>query len=107
MVSSGNLALSVLFYLAAATPRTMRAEARSSNKHSNEMIWKKPADGETFGPGGLIVGEWTSSKAIVSPSVSLCSQASSDDDGIDTDADCGGAVWPEVNRTGETYTFSM
>ena len=72
---------------------------------SQKLDWISPSPQTVYGPGDSIKGEWTSSRSIVSPSVSLCSESSDDDDkGGD---DCGDAVRPSVKEDGDQYSFSM
>lgn len=106
MFLTRSLALSMIAYLAGASPLILQARAKDSNgSTSQDLNWTKPSSGDTFGPGGTVIGEWTSSTAIVSPSVSMCSQGAQADD--DDDSDCGGTVWPEVKNDGSTYSFSL
>lgn len=104
MFLTRSLALSSIAYLAGASPLILLAQAKDSDS-SQDLKWTKPSASDTFGPGGTIIGEWTSSTAIVSPSVSMCSQGTQTDD--DGDSDCGGMVWPKVQNDGSTYSFSL
>lgn len=79
-----------------------------SNAKSHSLKWTSPSSETVYGPGDTIVGQWTSNSTVVSPSVSLCSQSSDDDDGSDNDeGDCGGTVWPSLNHNGNQYSISL
>lgn len=67
------------------------------------FTWSSPATAEVYGPGDTITAQWTSKKALVSPSVSLCT-ANDLDVGS---TDCGGSVWPHVEQDGNQYSVSL
>ncbi|OCB86181.1 hypothetical protein A7U60_g6770 [Sanghuangporus baumii] len=99
-----SLALSLSVYLACFSFRTVHA--RSKDGESLQLNWEKPSSGDIFGSGDTIVAQWSSEKAIVSPSVALCSQSSPADD-VDDAGDCGASVWPKVSQDGHSYSFSL
>ena len=75
---------------------------------SSKLEWTSPSQNAEYASGDTIVGQWTASKAVVSPSVSLCTDSS---DGGDTSDDsggsCGETVWPSVKQDGNNYSFSL
>ncbi|KAL5534497.1 hypothetical protein ACEPAG_960 [Sanghuangporus baumii] len=99
-----SLVLSLSFHLACFSFRTVHA--RSKDGESLKLNWEKPSSGDTFGPGDTIIAQWSSEKAVVSPSVALCSQSSSADD-VDDAGGCGASVWPKVSQDGHSYSFSL
>ncbi|KAL5518713.1 hypothetical protein ACEPAH_396 [Sanghuangporus vaninii] len=99
-----SLALSLSVYLACFSFSTVHA--RSKDGGSLKLNWEKPSSGDIFGSGDTIIAQWSSEKAIVSPSVALCSQSSPADD-VDDAGDCGASVWPKVSQDGHSYSFSL
>ena len=94
--------LSFILYLVCVSPDAVRARSKDKLK----LDWEKPSSGDSFSSGETIAAQWTSKKAIVSPSVSLCSQSPSADDTDDT-SDCGASVWPEISHDGHSYSFTL
>ncbi|KAH8120477.1 hypothetical protein DFH11DRAFT_65932 [Phellopilus nigrolimitatus] len=72
---------------------------------SQKLEWTSPTPDAVYNTGDTITGEWTSEKPIVSPSVSLCTQGSVDSDS--EGSDCGEAVWPNVDLSGNQYIFNF
>ncbi|KAL5495524.1 hypothetical protein ACEPAI_987 [Sanghuangporus weigelae] len=99
-----SLALSLSLYLACSSFRTVHA--RTKDGESLKLNWGKPSSGDIFGSGDTIIAQWSSEKAIVSPSVALCSRSSPADD-VDDAGDCGASVWPKVSQDGHSYSFSL
>lgn len=79
---------------------------------SQSLQWTSPSAQTVYGPGDTIKGEWSSSKPLVSPSVSLCAKGTEGDDSSDEDGDegedvCGEAIWPSVESSGDQSYFSL
>jgi hypothetical protein len=88
-------------HLALAAPPARRSPSSSSEEASSSssassapasIVWSSPAQGDRFGPGDTITGEWqvtseSENQKVVSPSFRLCAGG---EDG------CGATVWPEV-----------
>src|ERR1700722_13924056 len=78
-------------------------------KTTPTVTWKSPSDGDIFGPGDTIVGQWEASTAVVSPSFRLCSATYGLEPDLSTSSEdsCGSAVWPTVTQTAGSYSISM
>lgn len=87
-------------------PGTIFALARSTNTN---IAWISPTSKTTYAPGDSITGKWKTSKALVSPSVSLCLAELGSSDGKKRSADesCGKALWPDIAKDGNQYSFSL
>ncbi|KDQ53000.1 hypothetical protein JAAARDRAFT_197787 [Jaapia argillacea MUCL 33604] len=91
------------------------------------ITWSSPTDGEIFGPGDTITGQWTG-QAVTSPSFRLCETTPSDtnddsgghgggsgddspqrrvSDGGNLDPSCGQTVWPTVDQDATSGSFSV
>lgn len=82
----------------------------ASQAASQSLQWTSPSAQTVYEPGDIIKGEWSSSKPLVSPSVSLCAKGSEGDDSSDEDGDedvCGEAIWPSVESSGDQSYFSL
>lgn len=83
--------------------------SRDKSSSSSNLAWISPSPNTKYSSGDIITGEWTSSKAILSPSVKLCTLAAADsgDTSDDSGANCGGAVWPTVKQDGDNYSIVL
>lgn len=100
-----RLALLAMLFLP-PDPGTIFTLARSTNTN---IVWVSPTSKTTYASGDTIVGKWKASKALVSPSVSLClaeSDASNGKRASGEDA-CGKALWPDIVKNGDQYSFSL
>ncbi|KLO20028.1 hypothetical protein SCHPADRAFT_27048 [Schizopora paradoxa] len=102
-----RLALLAMLFLP-HDPGTLFALARSA---STSIVWISPTSKTTYAPGDTITGKWKISKALVSPSVSLCVADSivtrgrkTNDDASDS---CGKELWPDIADDGDQYSFSL
>lgn len=85
------LSVTGLLFLACCADLASAAEAPN-------VTWVSPADGDSYASGGTIVGRWTSSDTVVSPSFRICvtdgghqvsARSSHSHDGDDTNDDSG------------------
>ena len=61
--------------------------------------------GDDYQPGDSIIGQWRTSRAIDSPTIRLCV---ADEDHITAaEKNCGSAVHPDVQQSGQTYRVSL
>ena len=74
---------------------------------TQQLTWSSPTSEDAYKPGDTILGEWSSDKSVVSPSVSLCTSDSNSDDSGDDSSACGGTVWPSIEQNGNQYSFSL
>lgn len=73
-----------------------------------KLEWSSPSPNTVYAPGDTIVGQWTAGKAVVSPSVNLCSGDSDNGDtSDDSEESCGQTAWPTVKQDGNNYSFSL
>ena len=106
-----RLALLAMLFLP-HDPGTLFALARST---TTTIAWISPTSKTTYTPGDTITGKWKTSKALVSPSVSLCIAEAiiargrkTNGDDIDSDSDsCGKELWPDIANDGDQYSFSL
>jgi hypothetical protein len=74
-----------------------------------DVTWVSPSDGDVYGPGDTIVGEWCSPTVVVSPTFRLCF-SNSISDGINTrDAEggCGSHMSPIVQTSAGSYVVLL
>lgn len=92
-------------------------------RHSPDVTWITPSEGDTFAAGDTLVAQWKAEKAVVSPSFRLCTALDDsdgrsrsirreveddDDEDESVDGSCGQAVWPTIQHTDDgTYTIHM
>lgn len=75
---------------------------------SSKLEWTSPSQNAEYASGDTIVGQWTASKAVVSPSVCLCTVSpDGGDTSNDSEGSCGQAMWPSVKQEGDNYSFSL
>ncbi|KAK1231911.1 hypothetical protein PQX77_004961 [Marasmius sp. AFHP31] len=79
----------------------------------SQVRWISPSAGDYFGPGDNIVGKWTASKAVVSPSFELCTGAGQsnirarDEDNNGGSGRCGAKTYPTVQQDNGVYFVSL
>lgn len=61
------------------------------------VTWMSPSAGDIYKSGDSVVGQWTSEDSFSSPSFSLCTSGSSDEN-----ERCGSSVWPILEKNGES-----
>jgi hypothetical protein len=73
------------------------------------VTWISPSDGDVYGPGDTLIGEWNSPAVVASPTFRLC-LSSSINDGISTrddEAGCGSHFSPVVEKSAGSYLILL
>jgi hypothetical protein len=73
------------------------------------VTWVSPSDGDVYGPGDTILGEWISAGVIASPTFRLCF-SNSIGGGIgtrDAEGGCGSYMSPAVGKSAGTYLILL
>ncbi|KAH7919963.1 hypothetical protein BV22DRAFT_835345 [Leucogyrophana mollusca] len=74
------------------------------------VTWTRPVQGTIYTPGHFVIGEWTASKAVISPSFKLCMLPASQSPrraNAAAKSDCGQAMWPRVEQASGSYVVSL
>ena len=66
-----------------------------------------PTAGDTYGPGAYILGEWSTSVEVSSPSFQLCLDGEAESDPQDLGDACGTTVQPAVQQDPDTGSFQI
>jgi hypothetical protein len=69
------------------------------------VTWISPSEGDVYGPGDTILGEWNSPTVVLSPTFRLCF-SNSINDGIgarDVEGGCGAHMSPAVENSSGSY----
>jgi hypothetical protein len=80
-----------------------------TNKTGCNVTWVSPSEGDVYGPGDTILGEWNSPTVVLSPTFRLCF-SNSINDGIgarDTDGGCGVHMSPAVEQSSGSYLILL
>ncbi|KAL0068020.1 hypothetical protein AAF712_004923 [Marasmius tenuissimus] len=79
----------------------------------SQVRWISPSAGDYFGPGDNIVGKWSASKAVVSPSFELCTGAGQsniharDENNNGESGRCGAKTYPTIQQDNGVYFVSL
>ncbi|KAH7908783.1 hypothetical protein BJ138DRAFT_318793 [Hygrophoropsis aurantiaca] len=85
-------------------------QALFTHAKSLNVTWIRPVQGSVYSTGHFVIGEWTTSKAVASPSFKLCQHSGSQKTKrtkTKENDDCGETVWPHIKHASGSYVVSL